>query len=57
MTFNKKSRNFKNRSTYGMSLQMVVMWTCGDVFKTSYFYLRDTPAQFFICGALQVNKM
>ena len=37
-----------------MSLQMVVMWTCGDVFKTSYFYLRNTPAQFFICGAMQV---
>ena len=43
-----------DRSTYGMSLQMVVMWTCGDVFKTSYFYLRNTPAQFFICGAMQV---
>ena len=42
------------RSTYGMSLQMVIMWTCGDVFKTSYFYLRNTPPQFFICGALQV---
>jgi len=48
-------RNFKNRSTYGMSLQMVIMWTCGDVFKTSYFYLRNTPAQFFICGAMQVT--
>lgn len=48
-------RNFKNRSTYGMSLQMVIMWTCGDVFKTSYFYLRNTPPQFFICGALQVT--
>ena len=43
------------RSTYGMSLQMVIMWTCGDVFKTSYFYLRNTPPQFFICGALQVE--
>ena len=43
-----------DRSTYGMSLQMVIMWTCGDVFKTSYFYLRNTPAQFFICGAMQV---
>jgi len=48
-------RNFKNRSTYGMSLQMVIMWTCGDVFKTSYFYLRNTPPQFFICGAMQVT--
>ncbi|XP_023324576.1 PQ-loop repeat-containing protein 1 [Eurytemora carolleeae] len=47
-------RNFRQRSTYGMSLPMVCMWTTGDVFKTSYFYLRNTPAQFFICGSLQV---
>jgi len=48
-------RNFRNKSTYGMSLPMVMMWTTGDVFKTSYFYLRNTPAQFFICGSLQVT--
>jgi len=47
-------RNFTNKSTYGMSLQMVLMWTCGDVFKTTYFYLRKTPPQFVICGCLQV---
>jgi len=47
-------RNFTNKSTYGMSLQMVLMWTCGDVFKTTYFYLRKTPPQFVICGMLQV---
>ena len=34
---------------------MVLMWMCGDTFKTTYFYLRDTPPQFFICGALQVS--
>jgi len=48
-------RNFKNKSTYGMSLPMVVMWTCGDIFKTTYFVLRHTPPQFFICGSLQVT--
>lgn len=48
-------RNAKNKSTYGMSVQMVLMWMCGDTFKTTYFYLRDTPPQFFICGALQVS--
>ena len=37
------------------SVQMVLMWMCGDTFKTTYFYLRDTPPQFFICGALQVS--
>ena len=49
-------RNFKNKSTYGMSLPMVIMWTCGDVFKTTYFVLRKAPPQFFICGSLQVSK-
>lgn len=34
---------------------MVLMWTCGDIFKTVYFFLRQTPAQFIICGALQVS--
>ena len=48
-------RNFKNKSTYGMSLPMVLMWTCGDIFKTTYFVLRKAPPQFFICGSLQVN--
>jgi len=47
-------RNLINKSTYGMSVPMVLMWTTGDIFKTSYFYLRNTPAQFFICGSLQV---
>lgn len=47
-------RNYNNKSTFGMSLQMVLMWTCGDVFKTTYFYVRKTPPQFVICGLLQV---
>ncbi len=33
---------------------MVLMWTCGDVFKTTYFYVKETPPQFIICGTLQV---
>ena len=33
---------------------MVLMWTCGDVFKTTYFYVRKTPPKFVICGLLQV---
>jgi hypothetical protein len=33
---------------------MVTMWTVGDIFKTCYFILRDTPVQFQVCGALQV---
>lgn len=48
-------RNFQNKSTQGMSKKMVAMWTCGDIFKTCYFILRSAPAQFWICGMLQVS--
>lgn len=34
---------------------MVIMWTCGDIFKTVYFLIREAPAQFWICGAMQVT--
>lgn len=47
-------KNFRNKSTEGMSLSMVVLWTCGDIFKTLYFFLRDAPLQFSICGTMQV---
>ncbi|XP_026463840.1 PQ-loop repeat-containing protein 1 isoform X1 [Ctenocephalides felis] len=47
-------RNCRNKSTIGMSISMVGMWTCGDIFKTCYFILRDSPSQFWICGSLQV---
>lgn len=33
---------------------MVLMWTVGDIFKTTYFILREAPAQFWLCGSLQV---
>lgn len=48
-------RNFNNKSTSGMSIQMVIMWTIGDMFKTGYFVFREAPTQFWICGTLQVS--
>lgn len=47
-------RNYQNRSTDGMSVKMVLMWTSGDTFKTVYFILNQAPFQFSICGLLQV---
>ncbi|NXW22163.1 PQLC1 protein, partial [Circaetus pectoralis] len=47
-------RNYQNRSTEGMSVKMVLMWTSGDTFKTVYFILNQAPFQFSICGLLQV---
>ncbi|XP_063801790.1 solute carrier family 66 member 2-like [Pseudophryne corroboree] len=47
-------QNLKNRSTRGMSVKMVLLWTVGDSFKTTYFIIKETPAQFWLCGALQI---
>ncbi|XP_072531574.1 solute carrier family 66 member 2 isoform X3 [Salminus brasiliensis] len=46
--------NYQNKSTEGMSIKMVLMWTSGDTFKTGYFLLTQAPMQFWICGILQV---
>ncbi|KAL4713001.1 hypothetical protein ACJJTC_012071 [Scirpophaga incertulas] len=48
------AKNHQNKSTEGMSVSMVVMWTCGDIFKTAYFVIREAPTQFWVCGSLQV---
>lgn len=33
---------------------MVLLWTAGDVFKTTYFVINDSPAQFWVCGSVQI---
>ncbi|XP_076270308.1 solute carrier family 66 member 2 isoform X2 [Rhynchophorus ferrugineus] len=48
-------KNYRSKSTEGMSLSMVILWTCGDIFKTLYFLLRSAPVQFWICGSMQVT--
>lgn len=47
-------KNHTQKSTLGMSVEMVVMWLSGDLFKTLYFIIRRTPAQFYACGSIQV---
>lgn len=47
-------RNYAKKSTRGMSVEMVIMWLSGDLFKTLYTILRKTPAQFYVCGSIQV---
>ncbi|CAK1550058.1 unnamed protein product [Leptosia nina] len=49
------AKNFQTKSTEGMSVSMVIMWTCGDIFKTVYFVIREAPTQFWVCGSLQVS--
>ncbi|XP_014844377.1 PREDICTED: PQ-loop repeat-containing protein 1-like [Poecilia mexicana] len=47
-------QNLQNRSTRGMSVKMVLLWTAGDAFKTAYFVMNESPAQFWVCGSVQI---
>lgn len=42
------------KNCFRFSVSMVIMWTCGDLFKTAYFVIREAPSQFWVCGSLQV---
>jgi len=48
-------RNLRFKSTSGMSVKMVLLWTSGDIFKTVYFIIRNAPKQFWLCGILQIS--
>ncbi|CAF1412302.1 unnamed protein product, partial [Adineta steineri] len=48
-------RNFRLKSTEGMSVKMVLLWAAGDIYKTVYFILRNAPKQFLLCGILQIT--
>lgn len=48
-------KHFSVFALFIFSIAMVAMWTIGDIFKTCYFVLRNTPVQFQVCGALQVT--
>lgn len=34
---------------------MVCLWLLGDIGKTVYFVVRHTPAQFWVCGLMQIT--
>ncbi|VDD74348.1 unnamed protein product [Mesocestoides corti] len=48
-------QNYKHSSTIGMSLEMVLMWTVGDLFKTIYFLMSKSPVQFTVCSCIQIS--
>ena len=48
-------KNFRTKSTRGMSMQMVGLWLSGDLFKTGYFMFNNAPMQFITCGFLQIS--
>ncbi len=33
---------------------MVILWAFGDAFKVVYFIISEAPAQFLLCGSIQI---
>lgn len=33
---------------------MVLLWMAGDIFKTTYFIMNESPVQFWVCGLVQI---
>ncbi|OTF75707.1 PQ-loop repeat-containing protein 1-like protein [Euroglyphus maynei] len=48
-------RNLKFKSVEGMSKLMVLTWFLGDLYKTVYFFVRQAPFQFLLCGCTQIT--
>jgi hypothetical protein len=46
--------NHESMHVMFISIQMVLCWLSGDIFKTCYFVARIAPSQFWLCGTLQV---
>ncbi|MCP9257857.1 PQ-loop repeat-containing protein 1 [Dirofilaria immitis] len=52
--FPQLKQNCSRRSTSGMSIEMVLIWLVGDCGKTAYFIYERSPAQFWLCGIIQI---
>lgn len=48
-------KNYRSKSTVGMSQSMVLLWAGGDIFKLGYFLIKAVPIQFVVCGVIQIT--
>lgn len=46
--------NYKQKSLYGFRMSTLIGWVGGDAFKTTYFFLQDSPLQFKVCAVFQL---
>jgi len=46
--------NWKNKSTAGLSMELILLWFTGACGKTLFFILNNQPVQFIICGFIQL---
>ncbi|CAD8054122.1 unnamed protein product [Paramecium primaurelia] len=48
-------KNHTTKSVKGLSYAMIGSWFLGDAFKTFYFIVKNQPAQFVMCGVIQLS--
>ncbi|CAD8134519.1 unnamed protein product [Paramecium octaurelia] len=48
-------KNHSAKSVKGLSYAMIGSWFLGDAFKTFYFIVKNQPAQFVMCGVIQLS--
>jgi uncharacterized protein with PQ loop repeat len=46
--------NFITKNVENISNIMIIMWFCGDSFKTIYYYYSNSPIQLIVCGTFQI---
>lgn len=46
--------NYKKRSTVGLSSFLILSWLIGDMMKTLFHVMKDSPLQFIGCGVAQI---
>ncbi|KAM3128680.1 hypothetical protein pb186bvf_019248 [Paramecium bursaria] len=47
-------KNHLTKSVAGLSYAMIFSWFFGDAFKTFYYIVKSQPAQFVMCGVIQL---
>jgi len=47
-------RNYRNKSTHGLSAVLVFSWLFGDSFKVGYALIKRQPLPFVLCGSFQI---
>lgn len=48
-------KNFKQKSTEGLSNILIISWLFGDIGKCLYFWYISAPFQFMACGLFQIS--
>ena len=46
--------NYQRKNTQGLSVVLIVIWLCGDLYKFSYYAGTSSPAALVMCAFFQI---